>query len=132
MRGKNTMITCPTCGSDDLSRVGERSGALELVCEACGHQWSRVPAQPCPRCGSGDFEVGEQPGWSYDDLDDARDVGHAQADWHYVDYEVVRCRNCRHRWERPAGVRPPPARSSAVVTDRDASTASDPDRGDKP
>ncbi len=120
------MITCPTCGSDDLSRVGERGGVLDLLCEACGHQWSRIPAQPCPRCGSGDVEVGGRPGKSFDDVDEARDVGHAQPDRHHVDYEVLRCRSCRHRWERAVGGRPPPGRSSAVASDDETSVATEP------
>jgi RNA polymerase subunit RPABC4/transcription elongation factor Spt4 len=50
-------LTCPNCGSTEGPRgTKEARELIELTCDDCGHSWTRVPRQPCPRCGSGDVE----------------------------------------------------------------------------
>lgn len=91
-------LTCPNCGSTDGPRGTKKDrGLIELTCADCGHSWTRVPRQPCPRCGSGDIETGGYEGWSFEDVEQARDD--TMAAWHSVDQATFKCRKCRHEWK---------------------------------
>lgn len=99
-------ISCPACGSDDLTGSPGRSGAIQLMCGNCSHVWDRVPNQPCPRCGSLDVVRSVYEGWSYDDLEEAR--ADPMAAWEYVEREVFRCRKCYNEWVKSGARRRPP------------------------
>jgi hypothetical protein len=66
--GPREELGCPVCGSEDGVQGSGRpiEGRIQLSCADCGHRWSRVPRQPCPRCGSGDVEVSGYQGWAYE------------------------------------------------------------------
>ncbi|HZB30854.1 MAG TPA: hypothetical protein VE465_11885 [Streptosporangiaceae bacterium] len=97
-RGPRGDSACLVCGADeDVRGVPERGGRIRMSCGGCGHRWSRTPRRPCPRCGSGEVEDGGYPGWAYEDVEEPRDD--PGADWHYVDWQVFRCRNCRNVWQ---------------------------------
>ena len=108
-------LECVQCGSDDVRGRPGRDDVITLTCEACGHTWERVPAQPCLRCRSGEVDSSGYEGWSYDDIDEARDQGHTTASWHYVDWQVLRCRKCHNEWRVSRGVSPPPGKTSDVA-----------------
>lgn len=98
--GGRGAYACRVCGSeDDVRGEAERDGVIPLHCDACGHQWSRVPRHPCPRCGSADVEASGYQGWAYEDLDEARAADWRGAEWHTVDWDVYRCRLCRNVWQ---------------------------------
>jgi hypothetical protein len=98
--GGRGAYTCRVCGSeDDVRGGGEVNGVIPLHCDACGHQWSRVPRRPCPRCGSADVEVSGYQGWAYEDLEEARAAEWHGVEWHTVDWDVYRCRQCRNVWQ---------------------------------
>jgi Family of unknown function (DUF6308) len=61
-------LDCPVCGSEDRVRGSGRpiDGRIQLSCADCGHRWSRIPRQPCPRCGSGEVTVSGYEGWAYE------------------------------------------------------------------
>jgi predicted RNA-binding Zn-ribbon protein involved in translation (DUF1610 family) len=91
-------LTCPNCGSTEGPRGTKQDReVIELLCDDCGHSWTRVPRQPCPRCGSADVETGGYQGWSFEDVEQAQDDG--MADWHYVDQATFKCRQCRNEWK---------------------------------
>ena len=100
-------VTCPACGSDDLSvdTAAPPGRDKALLCEGCGHRWRRTARRSCPRCGSADIEEGVVDGWAYDDLEQAReDPTHAE--WSYVDRVILRCLACRKMWDEVEGSRP--------------------------
>jgi predicted RNA-binding Zn-ribbon protein involved in translation (DUF1610 family) len=91
-------LTCPNCGSTEGPRGTKKDRELiELSCDDCGHSWTRVPRQPCPQCGSADVETAGYQGWSFEDVEQARDD--TMATWHYVDQATFKCRKCRHQWK---------------------------------
>jgi hypothetical protein len=47
--------------------------------------------------GSADVETGGYEGWSFEDVEEARDD--TMAAWHYVDQATFKCRKCRHEWK---------------------------------
>uniref|UniRef100_UPI0035E41F2B hypothetical protein n=1 Tax=Thermomonospora cellulosilytica TaxID=1411118 RepID=UPI0035E41F2B len=97
-QGSRTELDCPICGSEEDVRGNPMpDGRIGLVCAACDHHWSRTPRRPCRRCGSADVEAGGYRGWAYEDSEDATDD--TMAPWHYVDWDVYRCRNCHHTWK---------------------------------
>jgi hypothetical protein len=97
-RGPRGDLACLVCGAEeDVRGTAARGGRVRLSCGGCGHQWSRTPRRPCPRCGSGEVEEGGYPGWAHEDVEEAREDPHA--DWRYVDWQVFRCRNCRNVWQ---------------------------------
>ncbi len=99
-KGGRGPYACRVCGSEeDVRGESERDGVIPLHCDACGYQWSRVPRRPCPRCGSKDVDMSGYEGWSYEDLDAARDAEFHDAAWHTVDWDVYRCRHCRNVWQ---------------------------------
>lgn len=52
------MVHCPTCGEDEALR-GERSdNGVDVRCESCGTEWTRVPGASCDRCNGTDIWVG--------------------------------------------------------------------------
>jgi hypothetical protein len=97
-RGPRGDLECLVCGAaEDVRGAPARGGRIGLLCGGCGHRWSRTPRRPCPRCGSGEVEEGGYTGWAYENVEDARDD--PNADWHYVDWQVFRCRNCHNVWQ---------------------------------
>ena len=93
------------------SEWARRSGGLS--CADCGHRWSRVPRQPCPRCGSGDVAVSGYEGWAYEDPEQARDD--PAAPFYYVDWAVYRCRHCYNVWQRGRRKDRPPAQGAPTT-----------------
>lgn len=90
-------VVCPVCGSDDVRGGKPDNDRIPLHCDACAHEWSRTPRQPCPRCASRDvIETGYQDGWAFDDLVEAQD--NTMAPWSYVERRIWRCRNCHRVW----------------------------------
>lgn len=57
-------IACPSCGEDDRLS-GERRGEdrIDLVCEACGHRWTRGTELRCRLCGSHDLKYTPEAIW---------------------------------------------------------------------
>lgn len=97
-QGPRGDLACLMCGAEeDVRGTPARGGRIGLLCGGCGHRWSRAPRHPCPCCGSGEIEETGYTGWAYEDVEEAReDLG---ADWHYVDRQVFRCRNCHNVWQ---------------------------------
>ncbi|HEU5155662.1 MAG TPA: hypothetical protein VFU43_01600 [Streptosporangiaceae bacterium] len=97
-RGPRGDVDCPICGAEeDVRGTPAPGGRIRLSCAGCGHRWSRTPRHPCPRCGSGEVEESGYTGWSYEDVEEAREDPNAE--WYYVDWQVFRCRNCRNVWQ---------------------------------
>lgn len=97
-QGPRTELNCPICGSkEDVRGSPLPDGRIGLVCTACDHRWSRTSRRPCRRCGSADVEAGGYRGWAYEDSENATDD--TMAPWHYVDWDVYRCRKCHHTWK---------------------------------
>jgi hypothetical protein len=91
------LVSCPTCGSDDITKAADSGGSIQLRCLACGLEFSREPRIVCRRCGSDDIEFGfVADGWAYDD--DDPDVPAASRDWSHYEREPCRCRKCNNRW----------------------------------
>lgn len=106
------LVTCPACGGDDLSSVGNQEGSeISLRCESCGHEWFRTPALVCGRCSSSEIEIGAYEGWGYDD-EPSPDVAPADREWSHIDREVYRCTKCNLRWRASGTPRPYSADSS--------------------
>lgn len=49
------MLACPTCGEDERLRGERRDAEIDVVCEACGFEWSRAAEPQCNRCGGRDL-----------------------------------------------------------------------------
>jgi hypothetical protein len=97
-QGQRGDLACLVCGAEEeVSGTPARGGRIWLVCGGCGHRWSRTPRRPCPRCGSGQVEEGGYTGWAFEDVAEARE--YPDADWHYVDWQVFRCRSCHNVWQ---------------------------------
>jgi Family of unknown function (DUF6308) len=113
--GPRAELGCPVCGSEDGVQGSGRpvEGRIQLSCADCGHQWSRVPRQPCPRCGSGDVAVSGYQGWAYEDLEEARED--PAAPFYYVDWAVYRCRRCHNVWQRGRRQDRPPAQGAPTT-----------------
>ncbi len=113
--GPRDELGCPVCGSEEGVQGSGRpvDGRLQLSCADCGHRWSRVPRQPCPRCGSGDVAVSGYEGWAYEDPEQARDD--PAAPFYYVDWAVYRCRHCYNVWQRGRRKDRPPAQGAPTT-----------------
>lgn len=102
------VVTCETCGSDDVVRDAESSSGrneIAIRCLACDHRFVRRPAVICPRCGSAQVTTSAVDGWAYDDLDEARE-DLRNASWSHVDRRVHRCQKCYREWTTSEGSRP--------------------------
>jgi len=48
---------CPACGSDDHLRGTRADDSVAMMCDACGHHWSRALEKRCPTCGGSDVQT---------------------------------------------------------------------------
>lgn len=79
------IITCTTCGSDELQRdpmAPPQAETITVICLDCGNQFEREPRLSCPRCASDDIERGVYEGWAYDDIEEARRIRHGERQAH--------------------------------------------------
>ena len=100
-------VQCPKCSSEDLHRDRDSadSPGIPIICNACGHRFTREPRIVCPRCGSVEVDESSVEGWAYDDPEEGREHPETAA-WSYVDRLLYRCERCRHDWQAVASVRP--------------------------
>jgi hypothetical protein len=97
-RGQRGDSSCPVCCAEEEVRgTPARGGRIRLGCGGCGHRWSRTPRRPCPRCRLVQVEESGYTGWAYEDVEETRED--PNADWHDVDWQVFRCRNCHNVWQ---------------------------------
>lgn len=92
-------IVCGSCGGENLVRdtEAESNNDIPLVCRDCGWHGRRTPGVSCRRCGSANVDGTPIDGWSFDDVEDARDH-RSTAEWGYVEKTVYRCRICHNEW----------------------------------
>ncbi len=89
-------LECAHCASSDLSGT-KIDDTIEVVCQACGHQWLRTPADVCRYCGSTDVETTSRDTTKW----------YAAQEETWTAEEIVRhCRKCRRssqetRWLDP-------------------------------
>jgi hypothetical protein len=97
----------PACGSNDIDRdpAAVVSRVIGLRCLACGRTFTREPEVSCPRCQSKNGSSRSYEGWSYDDIDEARD-NLSTAAWSSHDRAEFRCLDCNRAWRTSGPARP--------------------------